>query len=161
MAAMTPELQAGSSDVMDVCEKVKLSCAELYRYFAYLARDNRELFLLWLKFAMEEENHARLFALVGKIRRTNIEFIQFESAEADVALIFVNAVLEKVKKNPPSKEDALKIAMEMKRKLDGFMSENVIRFANESCEKSFLAITTANSSYLESLQKTQHRNLAA
>ena len=151
---MTHSIGLGTKDVLEVCQAVELSCAELYHYFAELFKDDRGSFLLWLKTAMEEENHARLFALVAKLRRNNIvESIRIELVDAEVTLLYVQSLIKTVKKNPPSLKDALRIAIDLEKKLDGFMMENIINFADESYEKSFLAITHADSKHLESLQE--------
>jgi len=111
---------------------------------------------------MEEENHARLFALVAKLRRSNIvETIRIDLVDAEVALLFVRSVIDKVKKTPPSLTDAFKIAIDLEKKLDGFMMGNVIEFADKTYEKSFLAITNADNKHLESLQDAYARLVAA
>jgi len=158
---VTQRIEFGTHDVMQVCEAVELSCAELYQYFACLFKDDREKFLLWTKSAMEEENHARLFALVGKLRRSNIEFIQYELVEADVALFYVQALIKKVKKTPPPIDDALRISIDLKNKMNGFMQENIIKFAHDSCEQSLLAMTNPGSRGLKSFQESYSRVMAA
>jgi len=148
----------GTKDVLEVCQEVEFSCAELYHHFADLFKDDRNMLLLWLKTAMEEENHARLFALVAKLRRSNIvETIRIDLIDAEVALLFVRSVIDKVKKTPPSLAEALKIAIDLETKLDGFMMGNVIEFADKTYEKSFLAITNSDNKHLESLQQAYSR----
>jgi rubrerythrin len=159
---LTHSIGLGTKDVLEVCQTVELSCAELYHYFAELFKDDRGSFLLWLKTAMEEENHARLFALVAKLRRSNIvESIRIELVDAEVTLIYVRSLIEKVKRDPPSLEEALRLAIDLETKLDGFMIENVINFADESYEKSFLAITNADAKHLESLQEAYQSLIAS
>jgi rubrerythrin len=159
---VTHSIGLGTKDVLEVCQAVEFSCAELYHHFAELFKDDRNMFLLWLKTAMEEENHARLFALVAKLRRSNIvETIRIDLVDAEVALLFVRSVIDKVKKTPPSLTDAFKIAIDLEKKLDGFMMGNVIEFADKTYEKSFLAITNADNKHLESLQDAYARLVAA
>jgi rubrerythrin len=158
---VTQSIGMGTKDVLEVCQEVEFSCAELYHHFAELFKDDRNMFLLWLKTAMEEENHARLFALVAKLRRSNIvETIRIDLIDAEVALLFVRSVIDKVKKTPPSLVEALKIAIDLETKLDGFMMGNVIEFADKTYEKSFLAITNADNKHLESLQQAYARLIA-
>jgi rubrerythrin len=152
----------GTKDVLEVCQAVEFACAELYHYFAELFKDDRDIFLLWLKTAMEEENHARLFALVAKLRRSNIvETIRIDLIDAEVALIYIRSMIDKVRENPPSLEEALRLAIELEEKLDGFMMGNVLGFADESHEKSFLAITNSDSHHVESLQQAYNKLMAA
>lgn len=92
--------RGGKKDVLEVCETVELACAKLYHNFADLFKDDRECLLLWLKTAMEEENHARLFALVRKLRRNDIiETIQIDSVQAREILLYVRSLIKKVRKN--------------------------------------------------------------
>jgi len=153
---LTYIIGAGLNEVLGVCEKAEFACAELYHHFADLFKGDREIFQLWLKVAMEKENRARLFALVGKLRHDNIiASIEMELTEAEVALIHVQSLVENVKEHPPSVLGALEICMELEIKLDRIMSEEVIKFADASYEKSFLAIT--NSKHLELLQQAYLR----
>lgn len=155
---MTQSIGLGSKDVLEVCQSVEASCAELYHYFADLFKDDRETFLLWLKTAMEEENHARLFALVAKLRRNNIvEAIRIDLVDAEVALLYVRSLIDRVKKNPPTQVEALRVAIELEKKLDCFLMENVIDFADPAQEKSFQAITSSDRRHLESLEEAYRR----
>jgi glutamate-1-semialdehyde aminotransferase len=154
---MKPGMGLGTTDVLDVCMDVELACAELYHFFADLFKDDRESLLLWVKTAMEEENHARLFALVSKLRRNNIiESIKIELIEAEITLLYVKSLIEKVKENPPAMEEALQIAIELKGKLSRFMMGNIVSFADESYAKSFLAVSNSDRN-LEMLQKAYAR----
>jgi rubrerythrin len=158
---LTHSIGPGTKDVLEVCETVELACAELYHYFGEIFKEDREIFLLWLKTAMEEENHARLFALVRKLRRNNIvESIQVELVEAEVTLLYVRSLIKKVKKHPPSLEEALRMAIDLEIKLNGFLLENVVSFTDQSYERSFLGITNSDSRHLEALQEAYANILA-
>ena len=155
---MTHSIGLGTTDVLEVCQTVELSCAELYHHFAELFKEDRDSFLLWLKTAMEEENHARLFALVAKLRRSNIvKSIRIELIDAEVALLYVRSLIDRVKKTPPTLAEALRMAIDLEKKMDGFMMGNVIGFVDETHEKSFLAITQSDDRHLESLQDAYDR----
>lgn len=161
MRTLTQSIGLGTKDVLEVCQAVEYSCAELYHYFAELFKDDRDSFLLWLKTAMEEENHARLFALVAKLRRSNIvETIRIDLVDAEVALLYVRSVIDRVKKTPPTLAEALRLAIDLEKKLDGFLVGNVIGFADQAHEKSFMAITNADNRHLESLQEAYNRVVA-
>ena len=152
------DFETGSSvsEVLWVCEKAEFACAELYHYFAALFKSDREIFHLWLQTAMEEENRARLFALMAKLRHDNvIASVELEFVEAEETLEQVRFLVQQVKESPPTLREALEMGMELETKLDRLMRENVVKFADESYEKSFLAIT--NSNRLESLQDACQR----
>lgn len=158
---MTQSLGLGTKDVLEVCQTMEFACAELYHFFAELFKDDRDSFLLWLKTAMEEENHARLFALVAKLRRSNIvESVRIDLIDAEVALLYVRSMIDRVKQNPPTLAEALRIAIDLEKKLEGFMMENVIGFADKSHQNSFLAITNSDNGHVASLQAAYDRLVA-
>lgn len=148
-------------DCLEVCEAVELACADLYHYFAELFKEDREHFLLWLKAAMEEENHARLFSLLSKLRGENIGSMPVRFCGADMILLHVQSLLETVKEHPPGIKEALRVAIELEAKLYGFFMENVMGMADQSFEKSFLTMTAAGSKHLEALQQAHDRIAAA
>jgi len=158
---LTQSLGLGTKDVLEVCQTMEFACAELYHFFAELFKDDRDSFLLWLKTAMEEENHARLFALVAKLRRSNIvESVRIDLIDAEVALLYVRSMIDRVKQNPPTLAEALRIAIDLEKKLEGFMMENVIGFADKSHQNSFLAITNSDNGHVASLQAAYDRLVA-
>lgn len=158
---MTYSMGLGTLDVLDVCQAVEMSCAELYHYFAGLFKDDRESFQLWLKTAMEEENHARLFGLIAKLRhKTVIESIRIELIDAEISLLYVQSLVDRVKMHPPSLEEALRIAIDLEKKMDGFMLEKIVVFADDSYERSFQAISNPGSRHVESLQEAYDRIIA-
>lgn len=152
---------SGTKDVLEVCKAVKLACARLYHHFADLFKADRDNLLLWLNTAMEEENHARLFALVDKLRHDDvIEAIRIDPAEAALTLKHVRSLTRKVKRNPPSMVEALRLAIELQARLDGLMVDNVITFAHDSFDKLFLPITNPENKHIEALQKAHARMTA-
>jgi len=154
--------RGGKKDVLEVCETVELACAKLYHNFADLFKDDRECLLLWLKTATEEENHARLFALVRKLRRNDIiETIQIDSVQAREILLYVRSLIKKVRKNAASMEEALQTAIQLEVRMNVFRTESIIKFSDHSFEKLFLEITGTDSNHLEALKKAYARVKAA
>ena len=142
----------GAKDGLEVCESVELACAELYHYFAEQFKGDRESFLLWLKAAMVEENHARLFSLLGKLRGNDVESIPVVSLDAEAMLLYVQSLLETVRQRPLGMKEALLVAIDLEGRMDFFLKEKVMKMADQSYEKSFLTMTAAGSVHLESLQ---------
>lgn len=149
-------IDAGMVEVLGVCEKAEFACAELYHFFADLFKDDREIFYLWLRTALEEENRARLFALMAKLRHDNIiASVVLEMEQAEGTLQHIRGLIATLKEKPPTLKEALQIGMELETRLDRLMRQNVVKFADETYEKSFLAIT--NSKRLELLQEACQR----
>lgn len=149
-----------SKDVLEVCKAVELACSKLYHFFADLFKRDRDSFLLWLTAALEEENHARKFDLVAKLRKDGIiEAISIDLEEAEKALKYVRSQLRRVKKDPPPLRDALAVAVELEEKYHGFMRQDVIQFADESYQRLFQPITSADTRHLEALQQAYAKAL--
>lgn len=145
-------IDPGVSEVLAVCEKAEFACAELYHHFAALFKEDREIFHLWLTTALEEENRARLLALVGKLRHDNVvASVELELAEAEVALLHVRALVDQVKEHPPTIRQALEMGMELEMKMDRMMRENIIKFADESYDNSFFS--KINKTHMELLRQ--------
>ncbi|MBJ6750893.1 rubrerythrin [Geomonas anaerohicana] len=141
---------AGAGQVLGVCERAEFACAELYHYFANLFKDEREIFYIWLKSALERENRARLLTLVGKLALDDvIEGVTLELAEAEEILAKVRAMLELAKEEPPEVREALQLGIDLERTLDRITMEKVVQFT-ESYQKWFLAIM--NRDQMELLQ---------
>lgn len=151
----------GSRDLLEVCTAIELARAQLFHFFAELFKEDRASLLLWLKAAMEEENHARLFTLMTKLRSHGIiESIRLEREEAEAALKYIRSLIRKAKKNPPTHEEALLMAIDLENRFHGIMVEEVITFADESYAKLFLPVTTSDVRYLETLQQAYDRSVA-
>lgn len=158
---MKQRKKSGSSDVLEVCRAIELARAQLFHFFADQFKGDRESLLLWLKTAMEEENHARLFTLVAKLRSHGIiESIRIDLEEAEAALKHVRSLLRKAKKNPPSHQEALLMAITLENRFHGIMVEEVITFAHDSYAKLFLPITRSDVRHLETLQQAYDRSVA-
>lgn len=158
---MPDSIGLGTQDILDVCQSVEMACAELYHYFAELFKEDRETFRLWLKTALEEENHSRQYALIAKLRSKNvIESIQLELLDAEIALLYVRSLIDRVKQHPPGQLEALRIAIDLEQKLDGFLVEKVVLFSDPSHERSFKAIDNSDSRHVEALQEAYQRKLA-
>lgn len=135
-------LDGGISEVIRACEKAEFACAELYHFFAALFKEDREIFHLWLGCALEQENRAKLLALMGKLRHDNIIVaVELELAQAEQTLEQVSSLVRQVKENPPSLREALEIGVDLEQRLDRLIRDNVVKFGEESYERSFLAIT--------------------
>jgi rubrerythrin len=151
-------MKSAKTDVLEICKAVELACAKLYHHFADLFKAERENLLLWLNAALEEENHARLFTLVGKLQHDGvIEAIRIDAVEAEVTLQYVRSLIKQVKQDTPTMEQALLLAIDLEKKLDGFMTENVITFSDPSYNQLFLQITNADTKHLEALEKAYVR----
>jgi hypothetical protein len=152
----------GSRDALDVCQKIKFMSAELHHFFADAFRDDRKTLLFWKRTAMEEENNAKEFALIGKLKRQNvIDSLRIDLVDAEVTLIFLETLLEKMKEHPPSPGEALKIAIRVEEKITPFHLGSIVRFSDPSFKKLFAAAMLSDQERIEIFRRAAEEHTAS
>lgn len=145
MVKLTASIKDGTQDVLEICQNIKLKCAELHHYYAELFKDDRDSLLLWKRTAMEEENNAKEFALIAKLRRQNvIHSLRVDLVDAEIALIYLQTLLDRTKENPPSPEEALRTSIKLEEKLSPFQLNNIVEFTDPSFQQLFAVVVKAD-----------------
>jgi rubrerythrin len=94
---------------------------------------------------MEEENNAKEFALIAKLRRQNvIQSLRVDLVDAEIALIYLQTLLDRIKENPPSPEEALRTSIKLEEKLSPFQLNNIVEFTDPSFQKLFAVVVKAD-----------------
>jgi hypothetical protein len=144
-ADITSSIMDGTQDVLEVCQSIKLICAEIHHYFAEIFKDDRATLLFWKRTAMEEENNAKEFALIAKLRRQNvIHSLRVDLVDAEITLIYLRTLLDRMKENPPSPEEALRTSIRLEEKITPYHLNNIVDFADPSFRKLFAAALMAD-----------------
>jgi hypothetical protein len=161
-ADITTSIMEGSQDVLEACQSIKLMCAEIHHYFAEIFKDDRPTLLFWKRTAMEEENNAKEFALIAKLRRQNvINSIRIDLVDAEIALIYLRSLLEKMKNTPPSPEEALKTSIRLEEKITSYHLGNIVEFADPSFQKLFEAAFLADQERIIIFRKAYEELISA
>lgn len=144
-ADISTSIMEGSQDVLEVCQSIKLMCAEIHHYFAEIFKDDRPILLFWKRAAMEEENNAKEFALIAKLKRQNvIHSLRIDLVDAEIALIYLRTLMERLKKDPPSHEEALLTSIKLEEKITPYHLNNIVEFSDPSFRKLFAAALLAD-----------------
>jgi len=161
MTNLTSNLSKGPQDILDVCRDIRLICAELHHYYADLFVNDRAALLFWKRTAMGEENHAKEFTLIAKLRRQNvIHSFRSDLLDAEIALIYLQSLLERIKQNPPSLAEALSSSIKLEEKLSRFHIQNIVKFSDSSFRKQFSKVIRADQERIASLRKAYEELLA-
>ncbi len=148
-------------DILEVCRDIRLKCAELYHYYADLFVNDRAALLFWKRIAMGEENHAKEFTLIAKLRRQNIiHSFQCDQIDAEIALVYLGSLIEKARQNPPSLADALSISIRLEEKLSRFHLQNIVKFTDPSFRKQFTRVIQAVQERIASFRKAYEQLVA-
>lgn len=136
----------------DVCAKIEGVCAELYHYYGVIHRDNEDVSRLWIKTALEEENHQNQFKLAYRLRN-DVEFeLESDLARADRIYQKLIKLLEHVRRHPPDIITALTKAIEMEESLADLHVENAVRFTDQATQKMFKALGEFDQDHVKSLR---------
>jgi hypothetical protein len=159
---MTYSLSNGSQDILDVCRDIRLACAELHHYYADLFVEDRASLLFWKRTALGEENHAKEFTLIVKLRRQHVikSFRSDLLLEAKIALIYLQSIIERAKQNPPSFAEALKTSIDLEEKLSRFHLQNVVKFTDPCFPKQFTGLIQADQERITSFRKAYDQLLS-
>lgn len=146
--------------VLEICRDVELANAALYHYFAEIFSSDGELAALWRKTAEEEENHAKQFVLGIKMRKEQIvASLSVDGSKAKDMLSFVKALSAQVRRNPPDKVEALRIALNVEERLVGFHMATVSGFTDNNLKKLFAAMMKTDDHHVEKLHEMHQRLL--
>ncbi len=154
MTSLTNSLSNLRQDILEVCRDIRLTCAELYHYYADLYVLDRAAFIFWKRIAMGEENHAKEFTLIAKLKRQNIiHTVGSDPIDAEIALIYLRSIIEKTRQNPPSVEEALSTSIKLEEILSPFHLQNIVAFTDSSFRKQFTKVIQAEQERIATFRK--------
>ena len=137
----------------DVGAKIEGLCAELYHYYSEIHKDNADVSRLWVKTALEEENHQKQFELAYRLRSD----IGFElTGDIDRAYRVyhkLDNLLEHVRENPPDIVTALTRAIEMEEALLDLHLDSSTRFHDENIRKMFKSLMAFDHDHIKVLRQ--------
>lgn len=138
--------------MLEKCCEIELLCKELYDYFAELYADNEDAVHMWRKTASEEQNHADQFSLALKLKKGLACLVTVDLTRVEWILSQLRSVIEKVKINPPSFEDALNSAIKLENYLAEFHLGCIVVFEDNSYKAMFNAMMASDQEHIASLQ---------
>jgi len=138
--------------ILDICRDIELASEQLYHYFSQIYCADDHIAVIWQKTAQEERNHANQFSLATKLKFGMIDRINLDFANAEGMLTYARSVLDAARNKPPSLGDALRSAIELEEKLEGFHMDCLATFTEESYQQMFKAMMDADSGHIKTLR---------
>lgn len=149
----TEHEKSGDYLIFNICAKIEAGFAELYHYYGELFSKDHDASALWKKVAAEEENHFRQFEFADRLYR-NADFdMNVETGRAQRVCEKLGSLLEHVRQNPPTLETALVRAIEMEEVLADLHMTTAVKFADESVQKMFRAMSGSDQEHIQSLRR--------
>src|ERR1039457_1403613 len=104
---MKPALTSDEIRILDICRDIEHLNADIYFFFGEHFKDSKPVRELWVKTALEEQDHANQFSLAAKVKRGLVESVNMDLFTATSTLKFVYMYFQGVEITPPTLEDAL------------------------------------------------------
>jgi rubrerythrin len=138
--------------LLDLCRKVELAAARLYRLYAKLHRQEAGTSALWLKTAREEENHARQIEMVMRRRARLAVTVRADPEKAQKALALLEEGAAQSMLNAPSVRHALEEAITAEHALMQFHADYAIELHEASDRNLFRSMMAADRDHIGALQ---------
>jgi hypothetical protein len=149
---MGEQSQAQRALLLDLCEKVELTMAELYRELAQQQRKRADLYRLWMKTAGEEDNHAMQFGRAASMGEA-IGDVLLSEQQIGQMLAKARALYASVRTRPPTPLAALEQAMVIEQDLSECHMAFAATFAEHQVRTLFEAMLAADRAHVEALAR--------
>ena len=144
--------------ILQDCHAIELASFELYTFFSHIFTDDQGASGLWRKAALEEERHAAQFITAASIPGEMIARVRTTPLRIAEARDEVTALVEKVKADPPTLEEALEMAVRLERQLADLHMDCVMEFCHEPFNQLFREMMEADLGHVTELEQA-YRNV--
>jgi rubrerythrin len=144
------------SFLLNICKKMEILMINLYDYFAEVFKDNEEIYKLWKKMVLEEENHVKHFELAMKISSEAIDSLNLNRDEIIERFNSMQEVVNRAKKTPLSLSEAFRIAIDLEEELEDIHISTISKFKNPSFKKLFDCMKSCDEGHIEILKQIQN-----
>jgi rubrerythrin len=145
--SQSPEL----AKLFDVCQRIEMAHAQLYRVLAEAHAADASIAALWRKTANEEDGHAAQFRLAANYSES-IQGVAVDLAQATEMLQTVEATVRRMRAQPPGITDALRIAIRMEEAMERLHMDQLVQFGNSAHQRLFRAMMGVDQAHVQSLR---------
>jgi len=149
MATTTPPV--GLKALLECCRDIEILCSRLYVLFAEAHKADAEAHELWRKTAKEEDNHADQLRLALKLEGA-LNGAQVSIEEARAVRDEMKHLVADVRKKTPSIPEALRMAIDLEKKLAAFHVSQAAVFGSGAQKALFEAMMRANDGHVTALE---------
>ena len=143
----SPEL----ARLFDVCHRIEMAHARLYRTLEVAHSYDRSIASLWRKTANEEEGHGAQFRLAANYSGS-ITHVALDLAQATQMLDSVEATVRELQARPPAVPEALRLAIRMEEAMEKLHMDQLAQFENSAHQKLFRAMMGVDQAHVQSLR---------
>jgi rubrerythrin len=141
------------TSLLDLCYRIEMTAAEVYRALARAHAAHPQLAALWSRTAGEEDNHALQFKLAPRTLEHMVAGAQVDEARARQALALVEDLLAEVRRGVASPAECLRTAIGFEDYLGQFHMNQAVSFTSDLYRKMFDAMMKADQAHVESLRE--------
>jgi rubrerythrin len=141
------------TELLDICGRIEKMTSELYYYFSEVYRDMPDLSRLWIQTAQEEENHMFQFQMAVRLSKSATFTTAVSTTHAQQALDMITGVQERVRKNPPTWYNALKLAIELEERMSRFHTDSALVFDDDTFNSLYQAMMKHDKDHVRALSR--------
>ncbi len=148
-----PELQSSElSRLFDVCQRIEMAHARLYRTLSQAHAADPKIAALWRKTADEEEGHAAQFRLASNYA-ASVASVAIDLDQAQQMLHSVEYMARRLQSHPPGVAEALRLTIGMEEAMEKLHMDQLVRFDRSAHQKLFKAMMGADRAHVQSLRE--------
>ncbi len=144
-------MSSDGTELLEICSRIEKMTSELYYYFSGLYRKMPGLTRLWIKTAQEEENHMLQFQMAIRLSKSATFTTTVSLAHAHQVFDMVTGIQERVRKNPPTWHNALKLAIELEERMSRFHTDTALIFDDDTFNSLYQAMMKHDEDHIRAL----------
>ncbi|MCX7770498.1 MAG: hypothetical protein N2202_05385 [Proteobacteria bacterium] len=144
--------------LLNICKKMEFLMARLYEHFSEVFKDDEELYKLWRKMVIEEENHVKHFELAMKVSSDVIENLSIDKRELTERYTKIQEIIDEVRKKMISLDEAIDLAISLEENFEDIHVSMISKFKNPSYKKLFSSMKSCDEAHIEILKQIEKKN---
>jgi len=112
-----------------------------------------DLSRLWIQTAQEEENHMFQFQMAVRLSKSAPFTTVVSMTHVQQALDTIIGLLERVRNNPPTWYNALKLAIELEERMSRFHTNSALVFDDDTFNSLYQAMMKHDQDHIEALSR--------
>lgn len=150
----TAQLPLSEIHTLEECCALEEKCAHIYRHFAKIFSDSKDISSIWEKIASEEDRHAHAFKLAIRKLKPGMADAGPCGKKLDKVMSTLEQIHREVETNHPTLVEAFELALNIEKSLAEFHIESVVKYPDSTISKLFLDMEKYDQGHLELLQES-------
>jgi len=139
---------------LEECCALEEKCAHIYRHFAKIFSDSKDISSIWEKIASEEDHHAHAFKLAIRKLKPGMADAGTCGKKLEKVMNTLEQIHREAETNHPTLVEAFELALKIEKSLAEFHINSVVKFSDSPISNLFLQMEKYDQGHLELLQES-------